>query len=780
MQILQDCRYALRMIRKNARFSILLILVLALGIGANTAVFRVVHEMILKPLPFRDPSRLLVVWDTYLPQFAKVGVSPAELQAWQAQSDLFADSGWYRDVPQDGGLSLSGSDPVAVHADIVSASLFPMLGVAPAAGRAFRELEEPQSMLLSDRLWRREFEGDPGIVGKAVQFNGAAFTVVGIMPADGQFPDWADLWLPKGPLLGDEATNPVRHALGFVARLRPGSGEEQVRARLTGIAQQLASEHRSTSTGWGIRVSGLQDDLTGKVRPVLLTLLGAASLLMLIACANVASLLLARASGRTREMAIRVAVGANTSRIAQQLVTESLVLALAGGAGGWVVAKVSLMAAMPESASLDSAVLLYLWAATLLTGIVFGLAPMLQAMRTDPQTAMKSGAATGSGSAMRSGLVAVEFALTLTLAIGAGILARSFIRLMAVNPGFRPEGVVTARILAPPTRKPPELLQRMREKLMALPGVESVAEINALPLIADRALTSRFNVPGSPLIHPDALPAAQIRLASPNYFAAMGIAMRSGRAFTERDLGSDGVIVNETMARRFWPGRDPVGLRFITGPWSKQPAWSTIVGVAADVKQFGLDAEPSLDMYFPFVGAQFVVLKTRGAAGPLAATLERTLHGADADLAISDVRTMEQIVAESTRTRRLTMTLLASFAGLALVLALAGIYGVMSWWVAQRTREVGIRMALGAQQGEVVRMVLMRGMKLTAAGLALGIGASMLLRWAMAGLVYGVSASDPATYVAVTAAMLAVAAAACYLPARRACGVDPMVALREE
>ena len=780
MQILQDCRYALRLIRKNARFSGLMIFVLALGIGADTAVFRVVHETILKPLPFRDSSRLLAVWDTYLPQFAKVGVSPAELQAWQAQTDLFAESAWYRYVPQDGGLAFSGSDPMAVHAGFVSTNLFPMLGIAPAAGRAFGASEDPQSMLLSDRLWRRQFHGDREIIGKTVQFNGGAFTVVGVMPADGQFPDWADLWLPPGPLMGDELTNPVRHAMGFVARLQAGAGEEQARARLAGIARRLASEHRTTSTGWGIRVSGLQDDLTGKVRPVLWMLLGAASLLMLIACANVASLLLARASGRAKEMAIRTAVGANAARLAQQLVTESLVLALAGGVGGWLVAKLSLLVAMPERASLDASVMLFLWATTIVTGVLFGLAPAMQAVRADPQAAIKSGAVTGSGMATRSVLVAVELALTLTLAIGAGVLARSFVRLMEVNPGFRPEGVVTARILAPPSRKPADLFQRMREKLMTLPEVQSIAETNALPLIADRAFTSRFNVPGSPLIYPDSLPGAQIRVVTPDYFATMGIEMRSGRVFTDRDLGQDGVIVNESMARRFWPGRDAVGMRFITGPFAAKPAWSTIVGVAADVKQFGLDAEPSLDIYYPFIGAQFLVVKSRGAAGTLTAVLERTLHGVDADLAVSDVRTMEQISAESTRTRRLTMTLLATFAGLALVLALAGIYGVMSWWVTQRTREVGIRMALGAQQREVVGLVLGHGMRLTAAGLALGIAASMALRWVLAGMVFEVSAGDPATYILVTSAMLAVAAAACYLPARRASGVDPMTALREE
>jgi len=780
MHILQDCRYAIRMIRKNPRFSGLIVFVLALGIGADTAVFSVVHEVILKPLPYREPARLVAVWDTYVPQFAKLGISPTELGAWREQRDVFSDSAWYRFVPQDGGLAFAGSEPVAVHATFVSANLFPMLRIAPMLGRGFTAAEDPRSMLLSDRLWRRQFHEDQGIVGRTVDFNGATFTVVGVMPAEAQLPDWADLWLPPGPLLGDELTNPVRHALGFVARLRPGISQEQARARLTTIAARLAAEHRTTSTGWGIRVSGLQEDLTGNVRPVLILLLGAASLLLLIACANVASLLLARASSRAKEIAIRAAVGANGARIAQQLVTESLVLALAGGAGGWLVAKTALLVAMPQRAALDATVMVFLWAATLATGLFFALAPAIQAVRSDPQSAIRSASVTGSGMAMRSALVTVEFALTLMLAIGACILARSFVRLMHVDPGFRAEGVLTARILAPPSRNPNELFHRMREALLALPGAKAAAVTNTLPLIADRANSSRFNVPGSPLIHPDALPGAQIRFVSPDYFEAMGVGIRSGRVFTERDLNQKVVLVNETLAKRFWPGRDAVGIRFITGPWGLAPTWSTIVGVVADVKQFGLDSEPTLDIYYPGPFGRFLVVKTAGDAPALAAALERTLHAVDPGVAVADVRTMSQIASETARTRRWTMGLLATFAGLALLLALTGIYGVMSWWVAQRTREVGIRMALGAQRREVVGLVLGHGMKLAAAGLALGIGASILLRGALAALVYGVSPGDPATFAAAAAGMFAVAILACYLPARKASGVDPQVALRHE
>jgi len=778
--LLQDCRFAVRMIRKNAAFSAVVVLVLGLGIGADTAVFRIVHEVILQPLPFRDPARLLAVWDTYVPQFSKVGISPVELQAWQAQTDLFEETAWYRYVPLDGNLSFPGSEPLAVHLGFISTNLFPMLGAAPVLGRGFAANEDPHSALLSDRIWRTRFGSSRGIVGQSIRFNDEPFTIVGVMPPEAQFPAWADLWVSNGPLLADQLTNPVRHALGFVARLRTGVALRQADARLRTISRRLAGEHPATSTGWGIRVSSMQEDLTDETRPALLLLMGAASLLLAIACANIASLLLARASGRAKEMAIRTAVGASVFRIVQQLATESLLLALLGGALGWLLAKGALLLAVPSQAAMPAAVILFLIALSLATGLFFGLAPAIHALRTDSQSVIKSATVTGSGVTVRSALVVLEFGLTLMLVIGAGLLAKSFMRVMQVNPGFDPNGVLTARILTPPSQNPGPLFHRIEDKLAALPGVAGVAVTNALPLIADRAYTSRFHIPGSPLINPEALPAAQIRAVSPGYFRLMQIALRSGRGFTERDLNQPVVIVNETMARRYWPGRDPVGRKFITGPWGPHPSWSTIVGVVADVKQFGLDSEPSLDMYFPSLAGQYLVVKTdRDAAAP-AETLERTLHSADPRMAVSDVLWMNQIAAESARKRRWTMELLVIFAGLALLLALVGIYGVISWSVAQRTREIGIRMALGAQQGQVTALVLRAGLKLTLAGLAVGIPVSIALRRTLASLVFGVSIGDPLIYTCVPLAMLAFAAAACYFPARKAARVDPLVSLRFE
>jgi predicted permease len=777
---IQDCRYSGRMIGKNKAFCALVVFVLALGIGSTTAVFSIVHAVILEPLPFRNSSQLLVVWDTYLPQYSKVGVSPVELQSWQAQRALFQETAWYRYVPLDGNLVTPGREPIAVHADFISANLFSMLGTPPLLGRELSATEDANSVLLSEHLWRSRFNSDPKIIGRTVRFNEGPLTVVGVMSSAAQFPDWGDLWLPNGPLLADQLTNPVRHALGFVARLRPGVSENQAAARLVSISRKLAGEHPRTSTGWGIRVSGLQEDLTVDIKPALILLMGAASFLLLIACANIASLLLARASGRGREMAIRAAVGASSLRLVRQLLTENLALALLGGAVGWVIAKAGLMTVLPTRSHLDPLVALFLFGVSLATGIFFGLAPVSQVLRADPQSVIKSGAVTGSGMKARSALVVFEFALTLTLVIGAAILARSFVHLMQANPGFDPKGVLTVRILVPPSREPNELFHRMQEKLAFLPGIQRIAITNALPLIADRANTSRFNLPGSPQINPDALPAAQIRTASPDYFDAMQIPMKAGRFFTEHDLNQPVCIINETMAKRFWPQRNPVGIKFINGPWGPNPSWATIVGVVGNVKQFGLDSEPSFDIYYPSLAGQYLIVKTTGNPLALTAVVERKLHAIDSGLAIGEIQSMNEIARQSARTRRWTMGLLAVFATLALLLALVGIYGVMSWSVAQRTREVGIRMALGAQRGQVLTLVFRYGLNLSLLGVGLGVLASFALRHILSNLVYDVSTGDPLIFASVPAALFVVALIACYVPARRASGVDPLISLRYE
>jgi putative ABC transport system permease protein len=779
--LIQDIRYALRTLARAPGFSSVAVLTLALGIGANTAIFSLVHAVILKPLPFREPSRLIAAWDTYLPQFPKLGVSPAELEMWQQQTDLFEQTGWYRYVSLDLDLTAPGAEALEVHATFISPSLQPMLGVAPVRGRGFAAHENPNTALISHRLWQTRFGGDPSVTGKTVRLNEQEFTIAGIMPAAFKFPDFADVWLPPGPLLGDQITNPVRHALGFVARLKPGITEQQAGIRLDALSKRLAAEHPKTSTGFGMRVYGLQDDLTANIRPALLMLLGSVALVLLIACGNVANLLLARASGRSREIAVRIALGAGAGRIVRQLLTESLVLAAIGGALGLMIGEWGLSMLAPVQTPLDSTVLLFLFGVSIFTGLAFGVAPAIQALDHSPNSVIKAGSIPGGASSkIRGVLVVAEFALALMLVAGAGILMKSFVRLMRVDPGFSPQGLLTLRISFPPSRQPNDLFHRIEQRVRPMPGVDGVAAANTLPLLASRANTSRFNVPGSPLINPDALPAAQLRFVSPDYFQTMRIPLLAGRTFTERDLNDLVVVINEGMAKRFWPGQDPVGKKYVLGVWGPTPTWATIIGVSGDVKQFGLDSEPSFDEYLPSLAPTYLIVHTAGDPRSLASAVRQAIHAVDSDLPVSDVRTMEDVAAESARTRRWTMGLLAAFAGLALALSLVGIYGLMSWSVAQRTREIGVRMALGAQTDQVIGMVVRYGMKLSALGLAIGLAGAFAVRRFLASLVFDVSTADPLIYGGAIALMLAVAMLACYVPARRASRVDPLIALRWE
>ena len=785
--LLQDARYALRTFLRAPAFTSISVATLALGIGANTAIFSLVYAVLLKPLPYKEPARLMVAWDTYLPQdkflpmFPKMGVSPPELELWRQQADIFEDTAWYRYVSYDFDLTATGAEAITVHGGFLSTNLLQVMGVAPRYGRGFSDHESPNSVLLSHRLWQTRFASDPSAIGRTIRMNDQVFNIVGIMPTDFKFPDWADLWLPPGPLNGDEYTNPIRHAAGFIGRLREGKTSKEAATRLEALSSRLAAEHPSTSTSWGMRVSSLQEDLTANIRPALLLLLGAVALVLLIACGNVANLLLARASGRAKEIAVRSALGAGAWRIARQLLTESIILAVIGGALGAGLGAIGLKVLSPVPAPLDSTVLLFLVAITLATGIVFGLAPALHALRVNPNTMIKAGAVTGGGSSpVRATLVVTEIALALVLVTGAGILVKSFVRLMHVDPGFQPQGLITMRIAFPQSRDRAGLFHRLEESVRQLPGIDRFASTNALPLTANHGNASRFNVPGSPLINPDSLPAAQLRFVSPGYFETMRIPILAGRAFTGNDLGRQVVVINQTMARRFWPGRDPVGEKFITGPWGPAPTSATIIGISGDVKQFGLDSEPSFDLYSVDLNPLSVIVHLTGDTRSMIGAVRQAIQKVDPDLAVSEVRTMDQVVAESASSRRWTMALLAAFAALALILALGGIYGVMTWSVGQRTREIGIRVALGAGSGEVLTMIIGYGLKLSALGLALGIAGAYALRRLLRGLVFDVSPSDPLIYAGVAALMLSVALLACYIPARRASRVDPLIALRWE
>ncbi|MBV8846618.1 MAG: ABC transporter permease [Bryobacterales bacterium] len=784
--LLQDLRYATRTLLRAPGFTAVAVATLALGIGANAAIFSLVDSVLIKPLPYRDPSRLVIAWDSYLPQdsfvpaFPKIGVSPRELDLWQSQNDIFQDTAWYRYVPSEFSLIPPHSGALSVRGDFFSTDFLRVMGVAPVLGRAFADHEPPNSVLLSEHIWRTGFASDPGIVGKTIRLNDDGFTVIGVMAADFKFPDWADVWLPPGPLIGDELTNPVRHAAGFIGRLNRGVTMQQAETRLTALSSRLVADNPKTSTGWGMRVSALQDDLTANIRSALLMLFGAVALVLLTACSNVANLMLARANGRSREIATRGALGAGAWRLTRQLLTESVLLAVLGGAAGLGFAELGLRLLSPVETQLDLRVVAYLLTISLATGLIFGLAPILQALRGDTNVILKATSVTRGASGMPSALVVAEFALAMVLIAAAAILVNGFVRLVHVNPGFNPRGLLTMRIAFPRSRKPDILFRGIEQRVKQIPGVDRFASINVLPLNPDHGNAGRFNVPGNPLINPDSLPAAQLRLVSPDYFAAMRIPIESGRAFEERDLTQPVVIVNRTMANRFWPGKNAVGEKFITGPWGTNPTWSTIIGVAGDVKQFGLDAESSLDEYFPSLFPATILIHTSGHPESLIAPVYAAIQAIDPELPVSEIRTMDQLVDDSAASRRWTMTLLASFATLAMVLALIGIYGVLSWSVTRRTKEIGIRVALGASSREVTREILVQGIRLSALGLAIGVVSALALSRFWASRVFEVTAADPLIYSGAAAVMFAVALAACYLPARRAGRVDPLTALRWE
>ena len=732
------------MLRRSPLFALTVVLTLALGIGANTAIFTVVNSVLLRPLPFHDPARLVAIWDTYQPNFPKLGVSPIEYDEWARQTDIFEQIGRYRYVVggQEANLT-GGAEPRRVQASCASSSLFRMLGVHAILGRTFEPQDDgpnaPFLVLLSNRLWRSYFNADPKLIGAPIQLQGRAFTVAGVLPESFKLPSFADLWLPEG-MAGDEITNPLRHGFGVIARVKPGVSPRQARARLQAIGERLAREHPKTSKNFGLTIRGLQEDLSGNVRPALLVLLGAVTFVLLIACVNVANLLLSRAATRQREFAIRIALGAGRWRIIRDSLAESLRLSLAGGAAGILVAYAGLEALLrlvpadlldPSSIQVDITSLGFLLAISLLTGVFFGIVPALRAARLDPNEGLKEGGRSvspGSG-AGRNALVVTEFALALVLLMGAGLLIRSFARLLKVDPGFRPANLLTLRFEPsgfPDSQTLRTFYERLETRIKSLPGVNAVAATRALPLAAERSEAQRFVVPGSPLMRPDVFPVAQLHRVTPDYFRTLGIALH-GRTYNARDLDQPYIIVNETMARTFWPGEDAVGKRFIIGPWGPQPNWATIIGVAADVKQIGLDAERTNDFYFLWYGPRYLILRTASNPLELAPAVRREIQALDPSAPVSDFRTMEQVLETSTGPRRFSTLLLSIFAAVALALAVIGIYGIMSWSVAQRTQEIGIRMAVGADARRILKLILGRGMKLSAIGLVLGLTATLAL-----------------------------------------------------
>ncbi len=796
----RDVRFAARTMLRAPGFAAIVVVVLALGIGANSAIFSVVNAVLLRPLPYRDPGRLYRLYEVS-PKNEEEGVSPADLLVFSKNTHVFeklAVSHWEN-------LTLTGPEgPENVFGGKVSADCFEMLGSRPAIGRVFRAEEfrtgAPAAVLLSDRLWRRRFGADRQVIGRQLMMNGNPYVIAGVMPSDFFFDQRFAVWTPW-QFTADDTSQRYERA-SAVVRLRPGVTAVQARAEAEAVFRNLAPD--DARKGWNVRLVPLAGELTASVRPALLVALGAVGFVLLIACLNVANLLLARASERGREIAVRTALGAGRLRVVRQLLTESLLLSVVGGAAGLLLGAWgarALVAMFPEQnpvprldqTHLDTGVLLFTLALSLATGLVFGLIPSLQASRADLNEALQEGGRGTHGRAhsglLRQLLVVAETALSLVLLAGAGLMLRSFDRLMRVNPGFDPESVLTLRVPLPVVNEAQEkaaYYTRMIERLQRLPGLNSVGFISPIPL-GHVDSNGTFAVEGHPP-PPGERQLVKLRAASPGYFRAMGIGLREGRVFRETDTAAaPGVaVINQTLARKYFPNKDPIGRRVTMSDGDKGP-FLTVVGVVNDVNYINLGGDPAPEMYrdyrqffFAPFAASIVVRASSGDPLRLAAAVQREVRAASPDQPIEDLKTMREVIYENVSRPRFQTLLLGVFAALALLLAAAGLYGVLSYSVSRRAREIGIRMALGASRGSILRLVMGEALALVAAGVALGLAGSFALTRLIASQLYHTQPTDPLTLAVVSLLLAAVAAAASYLPARRAVKVDPNVALRCE
>jgi predicted permease len=804
----QDLRYGARMLLKNPGFSLIAILTLALGIGANTAIFSLVNRVLLFRLPYQDAGSLVMVWGSNPQQGADIDlVSPADLVDWRAQNAVFDDLA----ATNDATYNLTGmGEPESLIGYRLAANFFQVAGVQPALGRAFTQEEDragaPGVVILSHRLWQRRFGSDPNAIGRSVTLNGAPYTIIGVMPAGFQHPQSAELWAPLrlNSLSANQANNRGLRFLRIVGRLKPGVSVEQAQREMSQVALRLAEQHPDTNTGQGVKIVSLQEQYAGDIKPTLLALLGAVGFTLLIACANVANLLLARAAARQKEIAVRTALGARRGRIVRQLLTESVLLALIGGALGLLLTLWGanlLVALFPnnvanlnipviEEIPINGRVLGFSMLVSLLTGVIFGLAPAWQASKPDlSRTLKESGAnmtAGVSGRRMRGLLVVSEMALTVLLLIGAGLMVKSFWRLLQGDLGLNPKNVLTMEVLLPQQKyreaqQRRAFMQDVMRRIENLPGVELAGATNFLPLTGFWGSAS-FSIEGRPAPRPNEELSADNRVVTERYFRTMGIRLLRGRVFDERDHeGAPPVaIINETLARRYWPNEDPVGARINFGQGNK----AEIVGVVNDVKSFGLEEQTHPDIYRPYAQAPFPLIafavRTGGDPLSLVAAVKNAIYAVDKDQPVFKVITMEKLAAESITLRRVSMLLAGGLSALALILAAIGIYGVMSYTISQQRREIGLRLALGAQASDVLRLVIGQGMKPALFGMIIGLLASFALTRLIKGLLFGVSATDPATFVVISILLTVVALVACWIPARRAMKVDPMVALRFE
>jgi len=799
--LFKDLRYGIRSLLKQPVFALVAISTLALAIGGNSAMFTVVNAVLLRPLQYPESDRLVVLEGSNPARgITRSSMSTLDFVDWQSQNKVFEHMAAFI---SGGNLLNTGEETERVRATWVTGDFFSVLRTPGLRGRTLQP-DDAQTghdavAVISYGLWQRRFGADEKLVGKQVTLSGKSSTIVGVMPKEFNYPDQTELWVPF-PL--DMKENRDNRYLSVVARLKPGANVAQAQAELDTINQRLAQSYTETNTGWTARVSNLQDNLVGQVRLSLLVLLFAVVFVLLIACANIANLLLARGTSRQREIALRSALGASRFRIIRQLLTESFVLSLVGGGlglmlGFWLTRL--LVAISPANTPRfdeirpDSRVFIFTIAITVLTSLVFGLAPALQASRINQAERLKEGSRGNAGSGhskrLRGALMVAEIAMSFMLLVGAGLLIKSFLHLREVNPGLNPDHVLTVRVVAPPAKYKEDaqrtaFFREVNERLQSLPGVQSVGMILSLPLGGDTFNLWRGYIrEGRPAIPEENGDAAYLPI-SPDYFRTLQVPLISGRAFTNQDTDQSTkvIIVNETTARRLWPGQSPIG-RHIT-IWRDDKFPREIVGVVGETKA-SLDNEPGEQMFVPYAQdptwpTMSLVIRTNGDPAALSAAVRNEVRAVDKTAPVYNVRTMNDVLATSVAPRRTPMLLLTAFAGVALVLAMMGIYGVTAYYVTQRTQEIGIRMALGAQIKDVLKLVLKGGMGLAVIGVGAGLlGAFVLTRW-MTTLLFGVKPTDWITFAAVSACLLFTALLACYLPARRATKVDPLVALRYE
>jgi putative ABC transport system permease protein len=790
-ELRQDLAYALRYLRTNPGFALAAVLTLALGIGASTAIFGVANAVILRPLPFREPDQLIRIWETN-PTTDAFSTSDPNYLDWRARNRSFAELAAYR----WNSMNLVGDGPPEQLTAIgVTHTLFPLLGVSPRIGRTFTADEDrpggPRVVILSDRLWRRRFGGDRGVLGRTISLDGRPYTVIGILSRGLGFATDADLWQPLAP---DPGSNRSNKTLGTVGRLRPGVTIETATADMRAIARQLGQQYPDANAEWGARIASFRDWLIGReLRDRVIALLFAVGLLLLMACVNVANLLIARASTREREIGLRAALGAGRWRITRQLLTESLTLAAIGAAAGVALAA----AAMPvlrnaggdaiprlDEMSLDWRVLSFALGASLITGLLFGLAPALHASRTGLHGMLRSGTRVAGTSRLRSTLVVASIALAMLLLVGAGLVGSSFLRLMRVDTGFDAEHVLVALVSLPAERYPNNRIAAFHAEAMrrvtAIPGVRAAGMINIAPFSGGNTAIP-FTVAGRPPARPGEFLQAGWRSVTPGYFAALGLRLKRGRLLNEQDVerGPPVIVIADTMARRFWPGEDPIG-RQIRVAGGKDPF--TVVGVVNDVRAQTLQDEPAPVMYLSYqqvtLRSMWLTVRAVGAPTSVAGAVQREIWAIDKTLPVANMQPLAQLMSEVAAQPRLTMLIFGLFASAALALAVIGVYGVVAYSVAQRTREIGVRLALGAQPSRIVRSIVRHGLTLAWLGIVIGLAGAYLLARFIEAILYGTEPTDVVTYGAVAVTLSLCAAAASLAPARRAARVDPVTALR--